>query len=150
MFAKSLHVTNWRLNHKSKVFSSQNSCITTKLRDFLYVVLNHPSQYCRERPRIVLLKRKVQNLYTIITRICYRVRPSKLSALVFCFLFSGFKMPASVCLAGPGVFHRWLRGYWYWTQHTSLRRGQASAAAGGEMSNTQSRWQTLCIGLLHP
>ncbi|XP_061584631.1 cytokine-like protein 1 [Cololabis saira] len=49
-----------------------NSCITTKLRDLLYVVLNHPSQYCRERPRMVLLKRKIQNLYSIITRICYR------------------------------------------------------------------------------
>ncbi|KAM9860148.1 cytokine-like protein 1 [Aulostomus maculatus] len=49
-----------------------NSCVTTKLRDFLYVVLNHPNQYCRERPRMVLLKRKIQNLYTIITRICYR------------------------------------------------------------------------------
>ncbi|KAM9813233.1 cytokine-like protein 1 [Neosynchiropus ocellatus] len=49
-----------------------NACITTKLRDFLYVVLNHPSQYCRERPRMVLLKRKIQNLYTIITRMCYR------------------------------------------------------------------------------
>lgn len=60
--------------YKNKVLSSQNSCITTKLRDFLYVVLNHPNQYCRERPRMVLLKRKIQNLYTIITRICYRVR----------------------------------------------------------------------------
>lgn len=49
-----------------------NSCVTTKLRDFLYVVLNHPDQYCRERPRMVLLKRKIENLYTIITRICYR------------------------------------------------------------------------------
>lgn len=49
-----------------------NSCVTTKLRDFLYVVLNHPSQYCRDRPRMVLLKRKVQNLYTIISRMCYR------------------------------------------------------------------------------
>ncbi|XP_019942107.2 cytokine-like protein 1 [Paralichthys olivaceus] len=49
-----------------------NSCVTTKLRDFLYVVLNHPNQHCRERPRMVLLKRKIQNLYTIITRICYR------------------------------------------------------------------------------
>ncbi|KAM6927563.1 cytokine-like protein 1 [Xenentodon cancila] len=49
-----------------------NSCITTKLRDFLYVVLNHPSQYCRERPRMVVLKRKIQNLHSIITRICYR------------------------------------------------------------------------------
>ncbi|XP_076597629.1 cytokine-like protein 1 [Chaetodon auriga] len=49
-----------------------NGCITTKLRDFLYVVLNHPNQYCRERPRMVLLKRKIQNLYTIITRMCYR------------------------------------------------------------------------------
>ncbi|XP_049589068.1 cytokine-like protein 1 [Syngnathus scovelli] len=49
-----------------------NACITTKLRDFLYVLLNHPSQYCRERPRMVLLKTKIQNLYTIVTRICYR------------------------------------------------------------------------------
>ncbi|XP_005731370.1 cytokine-like protein 1 [Pundamilia nyererei] len=49
-----------------------NSCITTKLRDFLYVVLNHPNQYCREKPRMVLLKRKIQTLYSIITRICYR------------------------------------------------------------------------------
>ncbi|XP_077429935.1 cytokine-like protein 1 [Vanacampus margaritifer] len=49
-----------------------NSCITTKLRDFLYMLVNHPSQYCRERPRMVLLKTKIQNLYAIITRICYR------------------------------------------------------------------------------
>ncbi|XP_058487863.1 cytokine-like protein 1 [Solea solea] len=49
-----------------------NSCVTTKLRDLLYVLLNHPSQYCRERPRMVLLKRKVQSLHTIITRMCYR------------------------------------------------------------------------------
>ncbi|TKS70882.1 Cytokine-like protein 1 [Collichthys lucidus] len=49
-----------------------NSCITTKLRDFLYVVLNHPNRYCRDRPRMVLLKRKIQNLYKIITTICYR------------------------------------------------------------------------------
>ncbi|XP_026163176.1 cytokine-like protein 1 [Mastacembelus armatus] len=49
-----------------------NQCITTKLRDFLYVVLNYPNQQCRERPRMILLKRRVQNLYTIITRICYR------------------------------------------------------------------------------
>ncbi|XP_037535141.1 cytokine-like protein 1 [Nematolebias whitei] len=49
-----------------------NQCITTKLRDFLYVVLNHPSQSCKKRPRMVMLKRKVQNLHTIITRICFR------------------------------------------------------------------------------
>lgn len=66
----------------------QNACITTKLRDFLYVVLNHPNQYCRERPRMVLLKRKIQNLYTIISRLCYRVRTSETSALFFT-LFSG-------------------------------------------------------------
>lgn len=52
----------------------QNGCITSKLRDFLYVLLNHPVPYCRERPRMVMLKRKIQNLYTIITRVCYRVR----------------------------------------------------------------------------
>ncbi|XP_077583251.1 cytokine-like protein 1 isoform X1 [Stigmatopora nigra] len=56
-----------------------NSCITTKLRDFLYVLVNHPSQYCRERPRIMLLKTKIQNLYTIITRICYRVSTFQIS-----------------------------------------------------------------------
>ncbi|XP_055725566.1 cytokine-like protein 1 [Salvelinus fontinalis] len=50
----------------------QNSCINTKLRDFLYVMENLPTQYCRERPRIVLLKQKVTNLYRIINRICYR------------------------------------------------------------------------------
>ncbi|KAM3878098.1 cytokine-like protein 1 [Diretmus argenteus] len=49
-----------------------NSCINTKLRDFLYVVLNHPIQYCKERPRMILLKRKMQNLYTIINKVCYR------------------------------------------------------------------------------
>ncbi|XP_038552016.1 cytokine-like protein 1 [Micropterus salmoides] len=49
-----------------------NSCVTAKLRDLLYVVLNHPDQSCRERPRMVLLKLKVQNLYTIISRVCYR------------------------------------------------------------------------------
>ncbi|XP_034389068.1 cytokine-like protein 1 isoform X2 [Cyclopterus lumpus] len=49
-----------------------NSCVTTKLRDFLYVVLNHPTESCRRLPRMVLLKRKIQNLYTIVTRVCYR------------------------------------------------------------------------------
>ncbi|XP_017278422.1 cytokine-like protein 1 [Kryptolebias marmoratus] len=49
-----------------------NQCVTSKLRDFLYVVLNHPSQSCMKRPRMVMLKRKVQNLHTIITRICFR------------------------------------------------------------------------------
>uniref|UniRef100_A0A3P9HFD5 Cytokine like 1 n=2 Tax=Oryzias TaxID=8089 RepID=A0A3P9HFD5_ORYLA len=49
-----------------------NACITNKLRDFLYVVLNHPSQSCREKPRMKVLKGKIQNLYNIITRICYR------------------------------------------------------------------------------
>ncbi|KAG7271128.1 hypothetical protein CRUP_020005 [Coryphaenoides rupestris] len=49
-----------------------NACITTKLRDILYVVLNHPNQYCKERPRFALLKRKLENLFTIITTICYR------------------------------------------------------------------------------
>ncbi|XP_059924685.1 cytokine-like protein 1 [Gadus macrocephalus] len=49
-----------------------NACITAKLRDILYVVLNHPDQQCKERPRIVLLKRKLENLYSIISRICYR------------------------------------------------------------------------------
>uniref|UniRef100_A0A3Q2QAG0 Cytokine like 1 n=1 Tax=Fundulus heteroclitus TaxID=8078 RepID=A0A3Q2QAG0_FUNHE len=49
-----------------------NACISNKLRDLLYVVLNHPSLSCREKPRMVHLKRKVQNLYTIITRLCYR------------------------------------------------------------------------------
>ncbi|MED6244284.1 hypothetical protein ATANTOWER_002592 [Ataeniobius toweri] len=49
-----------------------NACITNKLRDFLYVVLNHPDPNCREKPRMVLLKQKIQNLYNIITRVCYR------------------------------------------------------------------------------
>ncbi|XP_007554290.1 PREDICTED: cytokine-like protein 1 [Poecilia mexicana] len=49
-----------------------NACITNKLRDFLYVVLNHPSQSCRDKPRMVVLKRKTQKLYSIITRVCYR------------------------------------------------------------------------------
>nr|ACO14240.1 Cytokine-like protein 1 precursor [Esox lucius] len=49
-----------------------NSCITTKLRDFLYILLNHPTQSCQERPRIVLLKLKVTNLYKIINKICHR------------------------------------------------------------------------------
>ncbi|XP_036407707.1 cytokine-like protein 1 [Megalops cyprinoides] len=49
-----------------------NSCVMPKLRDFLYVVENLPTQYCRERPRITLLKRKVRNLYIIINRVCYR------------------------------------------------------------------------------
>ncbi|XP_035282973.1 cytokine-like protein 1 [Anguilla anguilla] len=49
-----------------------NSCVMSKLRDFLYAVENLPTQYCRERPRIILLKRKVRNLYVIINRVCYR------------------------------------------------------------------------------
>ncbi|XP_072315918.1 cytokine-like protein 1 [Eucyclogobius newberryi] len=49
-----------------------NACIGTKLRDFLYVLLNHPEPVCRQRPRLVVLKRKIQNLHSIITRLCYR------------------------------------------------------------------------------
>ncbi|KAG9263745.1 cytokine-like protein 1 [Astyanax mexicanus] len=49
-----------------------NSCITAKLRDFLYVVENLPVEACRERPRFVNLKRKVQKLYFIISQACYR------------------------------------------------------------------------------
>ncbi|KAK2891415.1 hypothetical protein Q8A67_014058 [Cirrhinus molitorella] len=49
-----------------------NSCIKSKLRDFLYVTENLPTEHCRERPRIRLLKRRVQILYTIISRVCYR------------------------------------------------------------------------------
>ncbi|XP_043087251.1 cytokine-like protein 1 [Puntigrus tetrazona] len=49
-----------------------NSCIRSKLRDFLYVSENLPTEYCRQRPRIRLLKRRVQTLYSIITRACYR------------------------------------------------------------------------------
>lgn len=40
------------------------------------MVLNHPSQSCREKPRMKVLKGKIQNLYNIITRICYRVGAS--------------------------------------------------------------------------
>lgn len=72
--AEKVSYSLWILSCKNKVLFFQNACITTKLRDFLYVVLNHPNQYCRERPRMVLLKRKIQNMYTIITRMCYRVR----------------------------------------------------------------------------
>ncbi|KTG39912.1 hypothetical protein cypCar_00032947 [Cyprinus carpio] len=50
----------------------QNSCIRSKLRDFLYVTENLPTEYCRKLPRIQLLKRRVQILYSIITRFCYR------------------------------------------------------------------------------
>lgn len=49
-----------------------NSCVMPKLRDFIYAVENHPIQFCRERPRIIFLKRKVRNLYIIINRVCYR------------------------------------------------------------------------------
>uniref|UniRef100_A0A8C6LWV5 Cytokine like 1 n=1 Tax=Nothobranchius furzeri TaxID=105023 RepID=A0A8C6LWV5_NOTFU len=56
-----------------------NQCITSKLRDFLYVLLNHPNQSCKKRRRMESLKLKVQNLHFIITRICFRVRASLLS-----------------------------------------------------------------------
>ncbi|XP_052005489.1 cytokine-like protein 1 [Xyrauchen texanus] len=49
-----------------------NSCITTKLRDFLYVLQNLPIEDCKEKPRIGHLKRRVQMLYNIINRMCYR------------------------------------------------------------------------------
>ncbi|KAI4874461.1 hypothetical protein NFI96_023377 [Prochilodus magdalenae] len=49
-----------------------NSCINSKLRDFLYMAENLPFEHCRERPRIIYLQRKVRNLYTIISRACYR------------------------------------------------------------------------------
>ncbi|KAF4092352.1 hypothetical protein AMELA_G00019920 [Ameiurus melas] len=49
-----------------------NSCVTAKLRDFLYVLENLPEIHCRTRPRIVFLKRKILTLYEIISRACYR------------------------------------------------------------------------------
>ncbi|XP_056626020.1 cytokine-like protein 1 [Triplophysa dalaica] len=49
-----------------------NSCMMPKLRDFMYVSENLHTEYCRERPRIRHLKRKVRGLYTIINRVCYR------------------------------------------------------------------------------
>ncbi|KAG1934629.1 cytokine-like protein 1 [Pimephales promelas] len=48
-----------------------NSCIRTKLRDFLYVTENLPES-CREKPRIRFVKRRVQILYAIISRACHR------------------------------------------------------------------------------
>lgn len=94
---------------------------------------------------MVLLKRKIQNLYTIITRLCYRVSSSELSALHLKFLILNLEelMPAPVCVlsAGPGVFHRRLRSHRHREQQPSLCRGQTSAAGGGEMSSAQNRWQ---------
>ncbi|XP_064821697.1 cytokine-like protein 1 isoform X1 [Oncorhynchus masou masou] len=82
------HLTKTCVEILPKMFLDvHNSCIVTKLRDFLYVVENLPTQYCRERPRITLLKRKVNNLYTIINRICYRLK-------MLC-------MPRSDCLTSP-------------------------------------------------
>ncbi|XP_030622003.1 cytokine-like protein 1 [Chanos chanos] len=49
-----------------------NSCLTAKLRDLLYILENHPTENCRERPRIIQLKRKARSLYVIINRVCYR------------------------------------------------------------------------------
>ncbi|XP_066498594.1 cytokine-like protein 1 [Hoplias malabaricus] len=49
-----------------------NSCIMSKLRDFLYMVENLPLEHCRARIRIISLKRKVRGLYVIISRVCYR------------------------------------------------------------------------------
>ncbi|GAA6093096.1 cytokine-like protein 1 [Tachysurus ichikawai] len=49
-----------------------NSCVTSKLRDFLYMLENLPTEQCRTRPRIVFLKRKIRTLYEIISRACYR------------------------------------------------------------------------------
>ncbi|XP_063045674.1 cytokine-like protein 1 [Engraulis encrasicolus] len=49
-----------------------NSCVMTKLRDLLYVLENIPIPSCKTRPRMVNLRRKVRNLYTIINRVCFR------------------------------------------------------------------------------
>ncbi|TSK87462.1 Cytokine-like protein 1 [Bagarius yarrelli] len=51
---------------------TQNSCVTSKLRDFLYVLENMPLEYCRGRPRLIVLKRKIRTLYEIMSRVCYR------------------------------------------------------------------------------
>ncbi|KAB5554162.1 hypothetical protein PHYPO_G00047020 [Pangasianodon hypophthalmus] len=66
-----------RTNECAKIFPKMfldvhNSCVTAKLRDFLYVLENLPVEHCRVRPRIVSLKRKIQTLYYIIGRVCYR------------------------------------------------------------------------------
>ncbi|KAM9457668.1 cytokine-like protein 1 [Clarias gariepinus] len=49
-----------------------NSCVKTKLRDFLYAVESVPVDYCRTRPRIIVLKRKILTLHEIISRVCHR------------------------------------------------------------------------------
>ncbi|KAL4630210.1 cytokine-like protein 1 [Arapaima gigas] len=49
-----------------------NSCTTTKLRDMLYILENLPDLNCRQLPRINNLRRKVGNLYNIMSRYCYK------------------------------------------------------------------------------
>ncbi|KAK1175262.1 cytokine-like protein 1 [Acipenser oxyrinchus oxyrinchus] len=49
-----------------------NSCVMTKLRDVMYILENLPTPQCREKPRIIGLKRKIRSLYTIINKVCYR------------------------------------------------------------------------------
>ncbi|RXM36192.1 hypothetical protein EOD39_12150 [Acipenser ruthenus] len=45
----------------------------TKLRDVMYILENLPTPQCREKPRIIGLKRKIRSLYTIINKVCYRL-----------------------------------------------------------------------------
>ncbi|XP_041132307.1 cytokine-like protein 1 [Polyodon spathula] len=49
-----------------------NSCVMAKLRDVMYILENLPIPQCREKPRIIGLKRKIRSLYTIINKVCYR------------------------------------------------------------------------------
>lgn len=151
MFVKSLHMTNWLFRpQKQRFFSAE----------FLHHNQATGLSLCGPEPSEPVLQRASQDgaAETQSPEFVHyhhqNLLPGKnlcLSALVFWFFgFSSLKIPGSVCLAGPGVFHRWLRGYRYWTQRTSLRRGQASAAARGEMSNTEQmadvvRWSVTSI-----
>ncbi|XP_006009617.1 cytokine-like protein 1 [Latimeria chalumnae] len=49
-----------------------NSCIMSKLRDHLYILQNLTPPKCRDFPRVTILKNKVRNLYTIMSKVCYR------------------------------------------------------------------------------
>lgn len=102
---------------------------------------------------MLLLKRKMQNLYTIINKICYRVRANRNSPAVFEHNIRVFQAPVSwprvfASFPGPGVFHRWLWGHWHRTCQAPLCRRPASAPAGGEMSSTHCRWRAY-VALLH-
>ncbi|XP_078267973.1 cytokine-like protein 1 [Rhinoraja longicauda] len=66
-------VTRQCLAHLPKLYINvHNACVTVKLRDHIYALENLIIPECRTLKRISFLKFRIQRLYNMIDRLCYR------------------------------------------------------------------------------